>query len=340
MVAPVVLGSAISDMTRFDLWSRYVARTDRPILLGPWREEIGSETLYWLPFLAQWCATYKIKRERLIAISRSGAAQWYGAAKAIELSDYWPAEAMRLETMRGTLTQGTVKPQTISPLERALYTTISARLGLRRYHVLHPSEMYRQLKDWNADAMSLKDVMQHLRFTAIPTPHVPLNLELPERFMCVRFYQRHTWPLTEEVKDYCAALVGNLAKHIPVVVIGSSLHHDDHLDLNFTGPNITSLMDAFPVRDNLALQSAILAKSQGFVGTYGGTMQLAVRLGKPSAGFYLKFTGTSYGHKSLTEYLAMQQGLPIWIGTPQQADLVRSVVSAPLELPQAPGSSS
>jgi hypothetical protein len=324
----------------FDLWSRYVAYTKRPIFIGPWREEIGSECLYWLPFLAQWCHRYGITQDRLIAISRGGAAQWYGAGKAIELYDYWPPADLRLETLKSAQQHGTVKPQGVSELEQALYQTLSARLGIRRFHVLHPSEMYRQLHRWMGEDMSLAEVMQHLRFTTIPTPHVPLSITLPERYTCVRFYQRHTWPFTEEVRDYCTQIVANLAKQTPVVVLGSSLHHDDHMDLSFEGPNITNLMDAFSLRDNLAMQSAVIARAQTFVGTYGGTMQLAVRLGKPSVGFYLDFKGTTYGHKSLTEWLAMKQRLPIFIGTPQQADLMRSVVNVPMELPQPTGSSS
>lgn len=325
---------------RSEVWSRYVARSGRPILIGPWREEIGSEVSYWLPYVAQWCHRYHIKPDRLIAISRGGAAHWYGAGKAVELYDYWPPETLRVAAMRDLHQRGSLKQTVESPLERTLYPTIAARLGLRRYHVLHPSRMYVAIKGWSTDTMSLAGVLQHLRFQPIPTPHLPLHVALPEKFACVRFYQRYTWMLTEEVKDYCGQLVGQLAKHIPVVVIGSTAHHDDHLDLNFTGPNITSLLDAFPTRDNLALQSAVMAKSQFFVGTYGGTMQLAVRLGKPSAGFYLDFKGTAFGHKVLTEWLAMQQKLPIWIGTPAQADLVRSVVSVPLELPLAPAGSS
>ena len=324
----------------FALWSRYVARTRRPILIGPWKEEIGTECLYFLPWVAKWCETYGITRDRLVAISRGGASAWYGAAESVELYDYWPAETIRLEVLRAMTQHGTVKPKEISPLERTLYPTIAARLGLRRYHVLHPRRMYEALGPWMKDAMSLKDIMQALKFTTLPTPHVPLHVVLPERFTCVRFYGRHTWPFTEEVKDYCAQLVTELAKHTPVVVIGSSRHHDDHVDLGFQGPNITNLIDAFPERDNLALQSAVIAKSQSFVGTYGGTMQLAVRLGKPSVGFYLRFDGTAYGHKSLTEYLAIQQGLPIWIGTPQQAELLRPIASAALELPQPISSSS
>ena len=228
----------------------------------------------------------------------------------------------------------------LSALEQTLYPTIDTRLGVRRYHVCHPSRMYGQIGPWMKDRMSLHEVMQHLRFAPIPVPHLPIRVVLPEKFACVRFYVRHTWPATEEVKDYCGQLVAQLAKSIPVVVIGHSVHHDDHLDMAFTGPNITSLIDMFPVRESLALQSAVLAKSQFFVGTYGGTMQLAVRLGKPAAGFFLTFSGTAYGHKSLTEWLALQQHVPIWIGTPAQADLVRSVVSVPLDLPQPVGSSS
>jgi hypothetical protein len=326
-------------MTRFALWSRYVAKSGRPILVGPWREEIGSEILYFIPFLEQWCAKYNIAKDRLVAISRGGASHWYAAGQSVELYDYWPQDAIRLETLRGTVAHGTVKPRDVSQLEAALYPTIAARLGLRRYHVLHPSVLYDQIHDWYVDKMSLHTLMQSLRFTPVPTPHLPLSVVLPERFTCVRFYQRHTWPFTDEIKHYCGQLVGQLAKQTPVVVIGSSLHHDDHLDLGFTGPNITNLIDAFP-SSNLAMQSAVIARSDCFVGTYGGTMQLAVRLGKPSAGFYLKFAGTAYGHKSLTEWLAMQQNIPIWIGTPAQAEMLRSIVSVPLELPQAPGSSS
>lgn len=327
-------------MTQFNLWSRYVARTNRPILVGPWREEIGSEVLYWLPWLAQWCHRYGIKPSRLVAISRGGAGQWYGAGQVVELMDYWPPEVFRLEVQRESRRTGSVKPMSVTPIEQALYQTVSARLGLRRYHTLHPAQMYAQLRPWMRDAMSLVEVNRYLRFTKLPTPMLPLGTVLPDRFVCVRFYARHTWPLTEEIRDYCGALVGAIAKQMPVVVIGSTAHHDDHLDAVFTGPNITSLIDAFPLRDNLAMQSAIVARSTAFVGTYGGTMQLALRLGKPSAGFFTQFSGTAYAHKSLTEWLALQQHTPCFIGTPAQAEFIRSIVSVPLELPQTVGSSS
>lgn len=327
-------------LTKFDLWSRYVAKTGRPILIGPWREEIGSETLYWLPWLLEWRKRYGIQKDRLVAISRGGASVWYDASMPVELFDYWPLEVLRLETARSTAKHGSLKQVEMTELERLLYPVIAARLGLRRYHVLHPQAMYQELQGWWLEQMGLKAIIKALRFAPPPVPPLPLGTQLPERFLCVRFYHRYTWPLTDEVRDWCGAVVGQLAKNIPIVVIGSSQHHDDHLDLAFNGPNIVNLMDQFPERENLAFQSAVLAKSSGFVGTYGGLMQLAVRLKKPAAGFFLKWSGTAIGHRILTEWLATAQGTPLFIGTPSEGEFVRSVISQPLEAPMAPGSSS
>ena len=327
-------------MTRFDLWSRYVAHSKQPILLGPWREEIGSEVLYWLPWLAQWRHQYGIAKDRLIAISRGGAAVWYDAAKQVELYDYWPLDVCRLETQRSAKAQQSVKQLRMTELERLLYPLVAARLGLRRYHVLHPSAMYAQIRGWHAEEVGLATIVKTLRFTPLPMVTLPLGLTVPERCVCVRFYERHTWPFSEEIRDYCTQLVAELAKRLPVVILGSGAHHDDHLDLNITGPNITSLVDAFPLRENLALQAAVIAKSQVFVGTYGGTMQLAVRLGKPSAGFYQHFKGTAFAHQTLTRWVALQQQTPLFIGSPADGELARSVINQALELPTQAGSSS
>src|SRR5690242_5609632 len=111
-------------ITRFHLWSRYVASTNRPILVGPWRVETGTEILYHVPWLHAWLHKYQIKPNRVIAISRNGASVWYSAGKAVELTDYWPIDMMRLETQRDQVARKTVKQLEVTQSERLLYPMI------------------------------------------------------------------------------------------------------------------------------------------------------------------------------------------------------------------------
>ena len=186
--------------------------------------------------------------------------------------------------------------------------------------------MYRALTPWWEGQQGMADTVKQLAFAPIPVPVTPLHLVLPERFVAVGFYARHTWPLTEELKTWVANLVDGIAKHVSVVLIESLLPTDDHAPFPITGPNITSIASALTLQNNLAVQSAVIAKAQCFVGTYGGLMQLAVRLKKPALGFYQKFDGTSYFHKVLTEWLGVQQQTPVFIGRPDDVRFVKDVM--------------
>ena len=73
-----------------------LARSKRPILLGPWRSEVGFEVLYWLPFLRWWARRYAIDPGRLVTVTRGGAAILYGTA-AIDLYRLRSVDTVRLE---------------------------------------------------------------------------------------------------------------------------------------------------------------------------------------------------------------------------------------------------
>lgn len=309
-----------------DLHFHRLARSGRPILIGPWRSEVGFESLYWLPWLAAWRAKYQIAKERLIVVSRGGAGVWYDVAKAVDLYDYVPMEKLRKAMLADSLISGSIKQQQMTTGERKLLPVIAHDLGLRRYHVLHPSLMYRQLAPWWEGTMGTSALQSLLAFTPIPVPAPPLSLPLPERYVAVGFYARHTWPLTEDLRMWVANLVDGIAVHLPVVLLDTGLHTDDHVPFPLVGERLISLKGQVTPHDNLAVQSAVIAKAQAFVGTYGGTMQLAVRLKKPSVGFYRQFGGTAYNHKVLTEHLGVLQGTPVFIGRPDDARMVREVM--------------
>jgi hypothetical protein len=61
---------------------------------------------------------------------------------------------------------------------------------------------------------------------------------------------------------------------------------DDHDDIDLPAmANVWSLPPAAP-EDNLAMQSAVIGRARGFVGTYGGFSYLAPFHGVPSIAFY------------------------------------------------------
>ena len=219
----------------------WLARTRRPILVGPWTSEMGFEVLYWLPFLEQLKHRYHLAPERLYAVTRGGAGAWYGLPHTVELYDYVPPADLRVSALHGSLTQASIKQLGMTAWERRLMALLAARLGLRRYHILHPSLMYRVLDGfWGPQTMGFAPAMQHLRFMPVPVPLAPVGLTLPESFVAVRWYARPTWPLREDLLDWTHAVVRAIAQTTPVVILRSSAYLDDHVDFPAPdGENIT-----------------------------------------------------------------------------------------------------
>ena len=313
-------------VTLHRLWLRAMAVSSRPILIGPWRSEVGFEALYWLPWLEGWRARYRISKDRLVAVTRGGAGVWYDAKLTADLYDYVPIEKIRKAMLADAQRTGSVKQYEMAIWERKLLPLIAEDLGVSRYHVLHPSRMYHDLTPFWQGTLGALDAVSHLRFTPPLVPTPPLSLALPEKYVAVRFYARATWPYQEATAAWVVALVEQLAKTTTVVLLHTGLSLDDHWDFPVAGPNIMSLEGHCTAQNNLAVQSAVLAKSIGFVGTYGGTMQLAVRLGKPAIGFFQTLQGTCYAHKQLTEWLAVQQQTPCFIVRPQDGTYLEEVM--------------
>lgn len=302
---------------------------------------MGFEVLYWLPFLEHLQQTYGISKDRLVAVTRGGAGAWYGLPTTVELYDYVPPGDLRIAALAAQQEKASIKQLGITRWERKLLDLLAERLGLRRHQVLHPSMLYQALDGfWGAQTMGMADAVKRLRFTPIPVPPTPVGMALPEKFVAVRWYQRPTWPLREDLLDWTHALVKQLSQTVPVVVLKSSAYFDDHVDFPApVGDGITTIQ-AEPWRDNLAIQSAVLKRAAAFVGTWGGMAQLAVRLGIPMAAFFDRWHSCSYQHRVLTEWLAMQSGVSCFVGRPQDIDFARGILPGPIPVPELPRGSS
>lgn len=318
--------SRVGQMRR-DLYLRRLAASTAPIFVGPYHSELGFEVSYWLPWVAKWRERFGIDRDRLIPISRGGAGIWYDTPRRVELFDHFTVEQLRQRAIQTYTEKQSVKQNAMDPWETRFCALAADLLGLRRYHVLHPSLMYQDLHPWFDAQMGLGKVLQRLAYPPVTVPPVPLTLTLPEKFLAVKFYARSTWEPSEDLKDWVSSLVETLSRSIPVVLLDGGVDADDHFDFPIAlSERVTSTAPACTPQTNLAVQSAVLAKASAFIGTYGGMQQLALRLGKPSAGFYTDFKGTCYAHKLLNEYTATQAGLPLFIGKPAGADFIKQAM--------------
>lgn len=304
---------------------RWLLRGTTPLIVGPWVSELGFEVLYWLPFLHYLRHAYQIPRERLFVVSRGGAGFWYDAQQALDLYDYLPPQDLRLAQLDSHQRTHSLKHTSQGRWETKLLAVLAERLGLRSYRVIHPSLMYALFRDWWVARMSLLRCIERLRFAPIPVPLPGPELQLPDRYVAVKFYRRPTWNPNQDLQHWMEDLVGQIATKIPVVLLNTGLPADDHTDLDL--PGVQSIAGKVTWANNLLVQSSVLAKAKAFVGTYGGTMQLAVRMRVPAMGFYGEFKETAYSHKLLTEYLGVSQQAPVFIGRPADASFVAQIMA-------------
>jgi hypothetical protein len=293
---------------RSRLWPLYRQRllhSNKPILVGPWLSEVGFEALYWIPFIERLIHD-GVDRSRIIPISRGGAACWYGTERGLEVYAMRSPQDVRVEMrLRSQSGYDSIKQLQWTPFERQLVKDAAETLHLTDYHVLHPSWMYHALAPYWEAERGLAWLQSRTGWSVLPPPPMPDSLQLPEQFVAVRFYRRPTF--TDKAMPMAQTAVRQLALQMPVVVLHSDFFADDHSDLAFTGPNIIQLRDLTVLNPetNLAVQSAVLARSVAFVGTYGGFAQLALRLGRPVVSFYDRWEGTMVTHKHLTETLGI-----------------------------------
>lgn len=314
------------------LWPAYkqlLRHTESPILAGPWRGEVGFEALYWIPFLRRLMKSCGISPDRLIPITRGGAAAWYGTSTGVELYDMRTPQQVRVENRIQHAKHAQLKQTHWTPFDRAVVKDVAHTLGLKHYLTLHPSWMFQRLMPYFASEMSLHALEQDALFDPLTVPALPVGLELPEKFVAVRFYLRHTFPGHPQVLNFAQTSIEQIAAGIPVVLLNSGIHADEHQDVIVKAmPNVVKLTDLTDVTpaNNLAVQSAVLARAMGFVGTYGGLSQLALRLGRPSVSYYHEWGGTAIAHKHLADALALNHGIPCQVHKLGELPLLQSVV--------------
>ena len=260
--------------------SRVVAGSD-PIVVGPWLSEVGYEVLYWVPFVRWVQSQYDIPADRLVVVTRGGAASWYSdiTSNAVELFDLMsPDEYAAGNARRSVDDRGTLKQFGVSPMDERIVADVERRIGASRTRVLHPSFLYQLFHQFWLGHRPPSFLEKRTRYRRIAAPDVAVP-PLPAEFVAVKLYTAASLPPTDSVRRALQSLVVGLAERTPVVMLDTGLAVDDHEDYSFAASRIHSVRAVLQPRDNLAVQTAIISRASSFVGTCGALAWLAPMLG-------------------------------------------------------------
>jgi hypothetical protein len=267
-----------------------VAGGRQPIVAGPWLSEVGFEVLYWIPFLRWFEDRYRVDRERLVVVSRGGTAGWYAdvAAGYVEIFEHMdPATFARRNAERRERDEsGGQKQKTRGALDEELIDLARRHVGRPDATVCHPALMYQLFNQFWLGNRALDLVSSHTRYLP-PARSQRCDLGLPERYVAVKFYTGAAIPDARASRDALREIVRTLAARTPVVVLDTGMTTDEHEDYLFHDiPNVMSLAGRMEPRSNLALQTAVIAGAQAFVGTCGSLAWLAPMLGVDTVAVY------------------------------------------------------
>src|SRR5262245_16512008 len=282
---------------------RLAAGRDR-IVVGPWLGEVGFELLYWVPFLRWFAAAFRVAPERLLIVSRGGTASWYRpfASGYRDIFDYLTPEEFRRRHDERVAANGEQKQTQVLAFERQVLRELTEDVHSRS--MLHPSTMYGLFNPFwwgHVDEDWVHRFAKYERLTAdVGATDVGATFRWPDKpdtpYTAVKFYFNDCFPDSRENRAFVRRTLQTLSERGPVVSLATNLRLDDHSSHEAESMGVRTLPHDMHPRDNLALQTAIVAGASAFVGTYGGFSYLAPFLNVRSTAYFADAEGYSPRH--------------------------------------------
>lgn len=286
-----------------------LAASGRPIVLGPWLGEVGFELLYWIPFLRWFAERYDVPPERLIAVSRGGAAAWYSplVARSYDALSFMSMEEFRGKNDRRSVRLGEQKQVAMSPLDEEILGMVR-RADERDFAVLHPSWMYRLFAPYWWGHQPLDWVRRYTRFIPLRVPEI--SAQLPSSYTAVKFYFNDCFRNSPANRAFVQRTIHALAEEGPVISLSTGVTVDDHAPCEPDVAAIQGIQHLLTAETNLLVQSAVVANARRFVGTYGGFAYLAPLSGVPALSYYTDPGTYSTRHLDLALDVIASSGRP------------------------------
>ncbi|MCX6553085.1 MAG: hypothetical protein NTY02_19140 [Acidobacteria bacterium] len=289
-----------------------LAARGRPVLAGPWLGEVGFELLYWIPFLRWAIDRFDLDRMRIVAVSRGGPASWYCdlADRYRDVFEFVEPGEFRRRNEERRAEVGEQKQVRPAAFDLAIKHAVDAAIG-ETCDWLHPALMYRVMQPYWWHHAPITWVHRHVRFARLGAATPPSGCGLPEHYVAVKFYYNDCLADTAANRASVQRVIDRLAGEGPVVSLSTGLALDEHGEMGHgEALSLNELARGMAPRDNLNLQSAVIAGADAFVGTYGGFSYLAPFLGIPATAVYADERGFNRAHLDLARSAFASLGGP------------------------------
>jgi hypothetical protein len=270
------------------------------IVVGPWLGEVGFELLYWVPFLRWFATTFHVAPERFLIVSRGGTAPWYRpfASGYRDIFDYLTPEEFRQRHDERVAANGEQKQTQVLAFERQVLRELTKDVHSRS--MLHPSTMYGLFNPFWWGHVGEEWVHRFAKYERL-TSNVVAGFSRPDTrpdspYAAVKFYFNDCFPDTAENRAFVRRTLQTLRERGPVVSLATGLRLDDHDSDGAESLGVRTLPHDMHPRENLALQTTLVAGASAFVGTYGGFSYLAPFLGVRSTAYFADPNGYSPRH--------------------------------------------
>ena len=266
------------------------------IVAGPWLGEVGFELLYWVPFLRWFAETYRVAPERLLIVSRGGTASWYRpfASGYRDIFDYLTPEEFRARHDERVAANGEQKQTRVLAFERQVLRELTT--DVQRRSMLHPSTMYGLFNPFWWGHVQEEWVHRFAKYRTLTAPTVDGFDKPSQPYTAVKFYFNDCFPDTRDNRAFARRTLQALTARGPVVSLATGLRLDDHASDEGEALDVRPLPPDLHPRENLAMQTAVVAGASAFVGTYGGFSYLAPFLGVRSTAYFADPEGYSPRH--------------------------------------------
>ena len=274
------------------------------IILGPWVGDVRSEVLYWIPFLRWAAESHGWDHDKLVAVSRGGAGEWYRdlAPRSVEILDYFGVEELaRVGT--DAVPPEERQLQGRSDLDREILRVAKQDVGAKQVKSLHPAVMYRLFPATEMKPADREIFREFAVYRRLPeAPASGLLEELPEDYVTVHFSFNSSFPDTIENRRFADSVIERLKGLVAIVFLNTELVDGGGYAPDFeAGDGVYRIDHLISANRKLALQSEAIAGASAFVGSDIGLAYVAPFLGVESTFFHSELLAAEASYLNFVE---------------------------------------